>query len=101
MSGRPISVSVTMYLRSHILYILNIPIAIYSIYHKNDALTVDQRKVNLIGRRYQRILCPLNITETGRSMGSLCEAKITKQVVSSKNQKPSSPGISKLYLGEV
>lgn len=101
MSGRPISVSVTMYLRSYILYILNIPVAIYSIYHKNDALTVNQRKVNSIGRRYQRILCPLNITEMGRSMGSLCEAKTTKQVVSSKNQKPSSPGISKLYLGEV
>lgn len=53
----------------------------------------------MLGRRYERILCCLNTTEMGRSMWPLCKTKLVKHMVSSKNQKPNSLGIPKIYLG--
>lgn len=57
---------------------------------------IKEESNNALGRRYQRILCLLNVTEMGRSMGSLCKTKVVRHMVSSKNQKPSSPGIPKI-----
>jgi len=62
---------------------------------------IKEESNNVLGRRYHRILCLLSITEMSRSVGSLSKTKVVRYMVSSKNQKPGSPGIPKMYLGLV